>query len=312
VRIAFVTTDDPHVLEEDVDRPLHDAAFKRAGVALEHPFWWDTAVRWDEFDLIVLRSPWDYSERITEFRAWLDSVAPLGTLENAAAIVRWNLDKHYLLDFGAFGVPTVPTIFAKSVDEVAAAAAAHGTREVVVKPAVSAGSRNTGRFSANDPGVFDLAEVILREGQEVIVEPFVRSVAERGEASLVFFDGDLSHGFRKGPILEKGGGFVGGRYRELVTPCVPTAAEVAVARAAGGYVQSRFAPVDLHREDEPLLYARYDIVTADDGEPLLLEAELCEPSFFLESCPGSAERFAKAVIRRADIATERQPESRDP
>ena len=50
---------------------------------------------------------------------------------------------------------------------------------------------------------------------------------------------------------------------------------------------------------EHLLYGRYDLVQLDDGSQALLEAELFEPSFFLQVDPGAPERLVQAVRRRA-------------
>jgi hypothetical protein len=109
VTVAFVTTA-PEVLgHEDVDRPLYEAAFARAGLALDHRVWWDPDVRWDRYDLVVVRSPWDYVERVGEYRRWLRSMDQLGTLRNPAAVVEWNLDKRYLTELGSAGVAVIPT-----------------------------------------------------------------------------------------------------------------------------------------------------------------------------------------------------------
>ena len=107
--VAFVTTA-PEVLgHEDVDRPLYEAAFARAGLALDHRVWWDPDVRWDRYDLVVVRSPWDYVVRVGEYRRWLRSMDQLGTLRNPAAVVEWNLDKRYLTELGSAGVAVIST-----------------------------------------------------------------------------------------------------------------------------------------------------------------------------------------------------------
>jgi hypothetical protein len=205
VGIAFATTSDDALGVEDEDRPLHEAAFARAGVALDHCQWRDPSVRWDRYDLVVVRSVWDYVERLDEFVAWLRRVDALGTLRNPASVIEWNLDKRYLLDLEALGTPVIPTRIASSEDGVAEAAGEFGG-EIVVKPVVSAGSRNTGRFRADDPTVAASATRILEEGRAVMVQPSVASVATEGELGAVLFDGTESHSSRKGAILALGGG----------------------------------------------------------------------------------------------------------
>jgi hypothetical protein len=296
VRVAYVTTDLDRVGHEDVDRPFHERAAGPADLVLEHPCWGDPSVDWAAYDLLVLRSPWDYTTRQREFLAWLDRVESLAPVHNPPAVVRWNLDKHYLAELAEAGVPVIRTAFADSEAEVVATLRSHGGDPVVVKPSVSAGSRNTGRFAADAPGALDLARTILAEELSVMIQPFARSVDEDGEISLVLFDGRFGHAFRKGAMLAAGGGLRGGSYRENISPASPTAAQREVARSAELAVRrlcgERFGVT------APLLYARYDLVTLDDGSPALLEAELFEPCFFLHVAPDSARLLAEAVRRR--------------
>lgn len=290
--VAFVTTSDPAYVAHDYDRAAHDASFAARGVALSHCAWDDPAVDWAAYDLVVVRSPWDYSQRVEEFLGWLGSLDTTVKLHNPATLIRWNLDKRYLAELAAAGVPVIPTRYATTPDEVHAAVAATDAAEVVVKPAVSAGSRNTGRFACDDAGAVSLAQTILGEGGEVMVQPCAASVAERGEGAMVLFNGELSHAFRKGPILASGGGFLGGEYTEAVAPWTPSDAERDVARAAARAASA-------YSQGAPLLYGRFDIVTLDDGAPALLEAELFEPCFFIGRVdPRAADRFTDACLSR--------------
>lgn len=294
--VAFVTTDWERVKDEDCDRPLHEAACAKTGIELAHPAWWDPDVDWRAFDLVVIRSPWDYSERLDEFLCWLDRVDGHVPLHNPASVIRWNLDKHYLADLRESGVPVIQTIYLDHESEVEAALVAAAGREIVVKPTVSAGSRHTGRFRGDDPKALELAQTILAEGKVVMLQPCAASVAQEGEVSLVYFDGRLSHSFRKGPLLASGGGLLGGSYQEEITAAPPTPEQRAVAdqvsAAAGEICRERFGV------SQPLLYARYDIIRLDDGSEALLEAELFEPSFFLQTDSEAAGRFAAALRDR--------------
>jgi len=296
MRIAFVTTDLATVNEVDQDQPLQEAACAAAGIDLELVAWQKRDVDWAAYDLVVLRSPWDYSQRLAEFSAWLDRVDGVARLHNPPAVIRWNLDKRYLRDLGAAGVPVIDTEFHDSEAAVAAALRSRGSAEVVIKPNVSAGSRHTGRFAADDAKALALARTILAEGKSVMLQPCARSVAAEGEVSLVYFDGQLSYAFRKGAILATGGGLLGGGYRETITAARASNEQLAVAAAASAAAEQlcakRFGVVP------PLLYARFDIVRLDDGREALLEAELFEPSFFLIVDAGAAERFRLALERR--------------
>jgi len=290
VRVAFATTV-PEVLgDDDIDRPLHEAAFDKAGMDLDHCVWWDPTVAWDGYDLVVIRSPWDYVARLDEYRRWLSSMDHLGTLRNPSSLVAWNLDKRYLLALGSAGVPVIPTRVATSSEQLVDFLSA-GDQEVVVKPVVSAGSVDTGRFGVRDPNAAELARRILGNGTPVMVQPAVPSVATEGEVSAVLFGGRVSHAFRKGPMLALGGGVLDG-YEGLEAVVLTPEQDHVVGLAV--------AAVDRIAGDElgvsvPFLYARVDLVRMEDGRTVVLEVELNEPSFFLGTAAGAADRFAAAV-----------------
>jgi glutathione synthase/RimK-type ligase-like ATP-grasp enzyme len=310
--VAWVTAGDELVAVEDVDRDPVFAALEARGLRVEAAVWDDPAVDWARYDLALLRAPWDYTEHTPEFLAWLDRVDDLTQVLNPPRLVRWNLDKRYMADLDRAGVAVVPTAFATSHDEARAAvhalAVGHapgvvgvplgGIDEVVVKPTVSAGSRNTGRFAIGDGAALDLADVILDGGGEVMVQACIPSVAVDGERAVVLVDGVVSHVFRKGPILALGGGFVDGTYTEDVTRADATDAEVATA------LEVAAALVEIGRARGwpdawlPLLYGRIDLVGLPDGATALLEAELFEPALFVHVAPGAADRFAAAVAAR--------------
>lgn len=292
MKIAFATTSPDILKDDDFDCRFHDEAFASVGASLDHCVWWDPAVSWGAYDLVVIRSPWDYVERLTEFRRWLRRLESLGTLRNPAPVVEWNLDKRYLSELSGLGVPVIPTQLVSSAADLAAAVGSH-RGEVVIKPVVSAGSRQTGRFDTTDPSALVLAQEILAGGTAVMVQPCVGSVATSGEISAVLFNGSISHAIRKGPILSLGGGFVGGHYAEETTVASLSVGQRDVVRRAAAAVDRLAA--ERFGLRSPLLYARIDLVTLDDGRDVVLEVELAEPTFFLAMDPAAAGRFVAAV-----------------
>jgi glutathione synthase/RimK-type ligase-like ATP-grasp enzyme len=234
--------------------------------------WDDRSVDWSAFDLVVIRSTWDYQQRRDEFLAWVRSVP---RIVNPPAVVEWNTDKRYLAELPG----AVPTAFLAPGAPFEAPAG-----EYVVKPTVSAGSRHTARFG---PGDALRAEALVAEihagARTAMVQPYVPSVDELGETALLYFDGVYSHAIRKGPILRPGADPHEDLFAaEDITPREPSAAERALADAVVGRAGD-------------LACARVDLVQGGDG-PQLLELELTEPSLFFQHGPGAAERFA-AVIR---------------
>lgn len=310
-RIALVTTDldlPPFDTHGDVDRaPLTDA-FARRGARVDHPRWDDPSVEWSGYDALLLRSPWDYATRTDEFLSWL-AARDDQPVWNEPALVRWNIDKRYLDDLAARGVRVVPTHFADTIDDVITAVdhldsatgvttpgrdAGSGVSEIVIKPSISAGSRLTGRFRDRRHAMSELAAEILREGRTVMVQPCIASVAVDGELAVVAIDGVVSHTVRKGPILGPDGTLRGGCYREDIDTGTLDDDSAALVAAATNAIRDIRRTLGL---DGDPLYARYDLVETDSG-PLLLEAELFEPSLFFDALAGSADRFARAVWNR--------------
>lgn len=248
--------------------------------------WDDPGVDWSGFDLVVVRSTWDYATRRAEFVAWAERVAALTRLLNPPSLLAWTTDKRYLADLEAAGVPVVPSFFLRpgSPPDHPYLAGEH-----VVKPAVSAGSRDTLRLGPEE-AERSLAHVrvLLGAGRDVLVQPYVDGVDTAGETALVFVDGGFSHATRKGPILRRGDGLVEGLFaEEELRPMTAGPAELATGRTALAAVPGADAP----------LYARVDLLPGPDG-PRVLEVELAEPSLFLTQHDGAAARFAAAIRRR--------------
>jgi len=212
-------------------------------------------------------------------------------------VVRWNTDKHYLAELARAGVPVVPSTFLEPDDDVAAILEVvlnthPDAPDFVVKPAVGAGSRDAQRHARDDrSGIVAHARCLLDARRSVLLQPYLDRVDEHGETALLFFDGVFSHAIRKGPLLKRGAGATTGLYaKETIEPRTPSSDELAVAQRA-------LAAIPF---EQPLLYARVDLIRDDDGSPRLLELELVEPSVFAEHADGVAERFAQAILRRLE------------
>jgi hypothetical protein len=298
MRVAFVTTIDQDAIHDDVDFPLQIVAFADSGIDLIQAPWEDRTIDWDSFDLVVVRSPWNYVDRLDDFRHWLDARRPMTTIHNAVSLIEWNMDKRYLAALAAHGVPVVPTVFVQAIEEFQAAIASAGSSEIVVKPSVSAGSRLTGRFASDDSAAEELANRILSEGATVMVQPFASRIDVQGEIGTVLFDGVASHSFRKAALLAEGGALVGGEYREEIMAIVAPGDILAVVEVASTVATTIARESGWLAANEELLYGRYDVVRLDDGSPALLEAELFEPCFFLPTDSEAPRRFVDAVIRR--------------
>lgn len=293
-RVGIVVTDTYPAEDLDHDTPLLVSALRASGVAAERLVWHDPAVPWADYALLLLRSPWDYPDRMPEFSAWLTHAESSTTVLNPPALVRWNLDKRYLAELAALGVGVVPTAYRTDVDsvradlaELAAARAEH----VVLKPAVSAGARDTGLFRPDDPAALELAGRILAAGNVVLVQPEVPELSAGREKALYLIDGRLTHAIAKGALLAPGGGLVGGVYQEHPEPAAVSEAEERFAVGVLAAVQ------EATRCDVPL-YARIDLVDSAEHGLVLLEAELFEPALNLHVVAEATPAVVEAVRRR--------------
>jgi glutathione synthase/RimK-type ligase-like ATP-grasp enzyme len=270
----------------DDDEGLVIPALARRGVAAHPAVWDDRSVVWDDCELVVVRSAWDYAERRDDFLSWS---ASLPRVLNAVPVLEWTTDKVYLRDLAARGIPVVPTVWIEPGTATQSLALPPG--EVVVKPAVSAGARNTSRYrSGAEVGVRAHVDRLLDDARTVMVQPYVRSVDDRGETALIYFAGAFSHAVNKGALLIEPGRVTQGLWEpERIAAVEPEAKERDLAEAVLD---------SLPWPRVELLYARVDIVRGSDGRPLVLELELAEPSLFLARAEGAAERFAAAITDR--------------
>jgi glutathione synthase/RimK-type ligase-like ATP-grasp enzyme len=297
--VALVTAREALALDEDM--PPLILALREQGARVETPCWDDPDVDWGSYDVAVLRSTWDYADRLDEFLEWTERCAEQTKLLNSPAIVRWNTDKHYLVHLAHAGVPVVPTLFvepgtdAKSeLSRFLAAGSGAFTvgacgpfEQFVVKPSVGAGSRDAARYRRNEQAKA-VAHIVrlLEAGRSVMLQPYLDRVDHHGETAVVYIGGRYSHAFRKGPLLRLDDGLVSGLFApEQITAREPDEDERQVAETA-------FRACSL---DEPL-YARVDLIRDDRGRAVVLELELTEPSLYFLHAPEAAGRFADALL----------------
>jgi glutathione synthase/RimK-type ligase-like ATP-grasp enzyme len=284
-RLAFVTAADLGHPDDD-ETPIR-AACATAGVDATWEVWDDPAVDWAAYDRVVIRSPWDYHERVDEFLAWSDRVESVARLVNPAAVLRWNSHKRYLLELEAAGVPIVPTelVTGDRRSALHPIADRRGWPDVVVKPAVSGGAKGTTRHVADDPAGERALAALLAEG-DALVQPYLPEIEAHGETSVIVLGGVPTHAVSKRPI--DGDFRVQVQYGGRDHPVVATSAELALAAAA----------VDAAERVGPVVYARVDCLTVD-GSPRLMELEVLEPSLFLHLAPPAAAAALVAAVLAA-------------
>jgi len=271
------------------------------GIEVEFVAWDDPAVDWSSFDRVVIRSTWDYPGRLEEFLGWCERVGG-ERLRNGPELVRWNSDRRYLAELDGSGLPVPPTLLVAPLGPVPEL---HG--EVVVKPLVGAGARDTGRFTPEArPGMLALLERLGRQDRIAMIQPYLDEIGQAGETGLVFFGGRFAYALKKRGFLEPdsiapvedGSGPASAMVDEtLVRPGEAEPAEIELGGRTVEWVAGRFGGTPL--------YLRVDTLMTRQG-PVIMEIEAIEPSFYLAQTthlnPSGATLFASALL--ADMADE--------
>jgi glutathione synthase/RimK-type ligase-like ATP-grasp enzyme len=294
-RIGIVITARSSFLAADPERDstLLVTALRGRGVEADALVWHDPAVDWAAYDLLVIRSPWDYPQRPAEFDAWLDRASAATRVLNEPELVRWNMDKRYLAQLEAAGIAVVPTSYHDREESLSRALADHSPdAHVVVKPAIGAGSRHAGLFAATDPAALEQGREILAEGGTVLLQPEVPELSAGHEKAVYTIDGRLTHAIAKGGLLARGGGLRGGVYQE--SPQL-----VGVTEREREFAERVLAAVSEVTDLPTPLYGRIDLVDSAEHGLVLLEAELFEPTYNLHLVPEVVEVFAEAILARA-------------
>jgi glutathione synthase/RimK-type ligase-like ATP-grasp enzyme len=286
-RITLITGQD--MPSPDSESSLIVEALASLGVDSEVVVWREKR-DWSAAQLIVLRTPWDYADHLTCFLAWVTHVASVSRLQNDADVVRWNLNKRYLLELARHGVPIVPTEVLALGDKVGPTsflhdfATRHRTNEIIIKPTVGINATGAVRAVPDDPALAQHLSILLKTG-DALVQPFVPAILSTGEVSLVFLGSSYSHAVRK---LPRAGDFrVQDNHGGSVQAYAPSAKEIETARAA-----LAVAPA-------PTTYARVDMVDLH-GTPAVMELELIEPELFLRLSPTAVETLARRLVLELD------------
>jgi len=272
--------------ELDLDDQQLAHALKAADVPFEIQVWDDPAVDWGKYAMCVIRSTWDYVPKRDQYVAWAETVASQTALWNPAPLIRWNTDKTYLRELADKGVPVLDTewLARGSNIDFCSLLEEKGWAEAVIKPVVSASGKDTYKVSTETWPTIEAEIQALLQTRDLMVQPFMRSVATEGEWSFLFLNGEFSHAVAKRP---RAGEFrvqehLGGIFEALL----PTAKQLECAEAV------------MRQVSWPSLYARVDMMLDEQGQLRLSELEMTEPSMYLAFDEQAPERFAQAILQR--------------
>lgn len=284
-RCAFLTTDnlEEFFIYDDLVKPyLAELNWQTTDVS-----WHDKTVDYNQYDVVVVRSTWDYQAFCNSFMQTLAKIDnSKAVLENPLSLMQWNVSKSYLRDLADKGVSILPTVWLNGFDSKAILACfSHfATNEIIIKPLVSANADFTYRLTEED---FLFKQQNIKnelKNREIMVQAFEKNIVEKGEFSLFYFAGEYSHSINK----------------------LPATGDFRVQEEHGGQLKS-VAPSDamftlaqktLQALPEDALYARIDMLETKAGFAII-EVELIEPSLYFNMDEESPKRFAQAIVQRA-------------
>jgi hypothetical protein len=287
-RVAIATCKNLPGWEID-DQPFLNLLKLRADVSM--CAWTDVSIDWAVFDCVLVRTTWDYSERIDEFRDWVKRVGRVTRILNPSGWLEWNCNKWYLRDLEQEGIHIAPTQWLTHTGDVSLAQAVALSPQInrwFLKPTIGASSSNTLRFSLDEVPDAEAFLLGLLPEYDFMLQPYLDSVESFGEVSLLYIGGNLTHSVRKVPVA--------GDYRvqddygahdEPYAPSLELEHFGAAILTAAARVQSGL---------EPLLYARLDFLKDHEDRFVLNELELIEPSLFFRHGPAAPQALVTSLL----------------
>ena len=258
----------------------------KAGWLAEEVSWHNNKVNWADYNVVIIRSTWDYQDDPDSFLQTLEKIAQQTQLENSLNIVDWNIHKTYLIDLELNGIDIVPTLWGENLTKgnLLPAFERLNVNEIIIKPVISANADFTYRLNKEQLVKQENQLIKIFKNNSYMIQPFMYNIVSEGEYSLFYFGGEYSHCILKTPketdfrVQEEHGGIL-----ELVEPEALLLEEGRKAIAAIG---------------EKLLYARVDFVRTEPDKFALMELELIEPSLYFNMDPDSPKRFIDAFLKR--------------
>lgn len=287
MKIAFISYQKQErysaVTEYDEDTALLDFLLNK-GLDCKRMVWNDPDADWQQFDMAVIKSPWDYHENFKEFNNWLNKREAQGLkLLNSYQLIRWNSDKHYLKEISDAGLKIIPSAFLEKNSRplLADFFGVLAAKKLIVKPCVSAGAKNTLVIDQEHLNTAQQEIHLLLQEESYMVQPFMEEVRE-GEWSFLFFNGNYSHSLLKVP---KSGDF---RVQQFF------GGNILETEAAAEHIKAAKSYVDQFARDT--FYARVDGLIVN-GELVLMELELIEPYLYLNNHPQAMENYYQALLQ---------------
>ncbi len=256
--------------------------FEKIGWSVEEVSWRNRDVDWNQYEVIVIRSPWDYQQNPDAFLDVLEDIEQsTAVLENSLELVNWNIDKRYLRDLENKGIEIVPSLWREHFDpdEWPNFFEKLKSNEIIIKPTISAGADDTFRIRESEKEEYSSKLSSIFSDRPFMVQPFMDNIISEGEFSVFFFGDTYSHTILK----------------------TPKAKDFRVQEEHGGRLKTVDPEERLLQSARKLLdvitplplYSRMDYVRTENNTFAVMELELIEPSLYFNMDPESPQRFAE-------------------
>ncbi|PLX03382.1 MAG: hypothetical protein C0595_07325 [Marinilabiliales bacterium] len=263
-------------------------AFEKRGLKVFRTSWSNPNFDWSSAKRLFISTTWDYFDRFSEFHNWMEFVKNKSVLINPYETIKWNIDKHYLLDLKNNGINIPSTVFIEKGEQKTLAQLFDETSwgEVVIKPSISGAGRHTYRLTRDNIGDYDKLFASLLEDESMMFQEFQTNVVAKGEVAYMFMGGEYTHAILK--IAKKGDFRVQDDFGCTYEEYFPTDSEL------------EFAKRVVKNCGKETFYARVDTIYNNNNEMAVSELELIEPELWFRFNENAADLLAESVYNSLD------------
>ncbi|MCE7295642.1 hypothetical protein LZX39_04540 [Campylobacter coli] len=225
--------------------------------------------------LILPLAVWDYSLEYANFLHFLNELerAKISIL-NPSEILKMNADKSYLKILEEANLPIIDSIIFKQNEEFDLSLIPF--QKAVIKPLVGQSGYKVRFLEQKIPTKEEFLHGAL-------IQPFIESVEELGEFCFIFFGGKFNYAIHRQTQKDWR---ANSNYGVKIAPLKnPSKAHIDLALKVLKALKS-----------SNLLYARVDLLPQKNGNVLINEVELIEPSLYFDFHENALEIFIKNLL----------------
>lgn len=275
--------------ENERDILLEDSLIQKSmeniGLKVFRTSWANSNFDWKTTKAVFFSTTWDYFDRFEEFSLWFEKVKNETLLINSYQTIKWNLDKHYLLDLKKVGINIPKTIFAEKNEDINLNDffLKSKWKNAVLKPAVSGAARHTYRINKNNTDKYEDVFSELLKNESMILQEFQDNILTKGEVAYMFMGNEFTHAILK---KAKSGDF---RVQD------DFGGTIELYKASKEEIE--FARKTLENSGHKTVYARVDVIYDNNNKLAVSELELIEPELWFRFNNSAADVLALETIK---------------